>query len=576
MPVLEHQIPPFARELTALFVEDDAASRLVMAAQLRGVFKELILAADGQEGLTAFRARRPQLVLTDNRMPFMSGIEMTEAIRQTDAKVPVIFITSAMDTSLMVQAINLGISAFIPKPAAPDNLRQAVALVVGMLEIDHLQRKTLEQELALLQFREKYHEFQQELAFRKELSILENDYLCRCFPGDSGSARGEWIAQVVYAPHDIMCGDSYSMRRLPEGMLLLIADAMGKGLAASLTTSLSAHAFNFLADAVVAGEPFRFEAFVQRYTALMRKRLLEDEVLPMALAWLPNDRPVMATAAFGMPPILVTGFGDVRKLRCNNPPLSPYADTFSTTEHDLGAARSILFYTDGLNEAVTGDGSLYRDHLDGDFLASASRDQLWSAFQSQVGSPDDDVALLRLSRVDGPALWRVQMEVQSRLEAVDEACQELEHRLAQCATLAVGPRGEFAMAIREAMLNAYEHGSLEIDFQAKRRMLEDGVYYQHLLDTEPSVDRRIRVDLAVQAHHAGQHLLKVTILDEGPGFTPPSFLFQEADSMLLCGRGLKMVKKYTDAFYLNEKGNAITLLRIYPGGSDAVGANQSH
>jgi anti-sigma regulatory factor (Ser/Thr protein kinase) len=45
--------------------------------------------------------------------------------------------------------------------------------------------------------------------------------------------------------------------------------------------------------------------------------------------------------------------------------------------------------------------------------------------------------------------------------------------------------------------------------------------------------------------------------------------------MLLCGRGLKLVKAYTDTFYLNEKGNAITLVKIYPGGSDAAGANQS-
>jgi len=44
--------------------------------------------------------------------------------------------------------------------------------------------------------------------------------------------------------------------------------------------------------------------------------------------------------------------------------------------------------------------------------------------------------------------------------------------------------------------------------------------------------------------------------------------------MMLSGRGLKMVKMYTDAFYFNEKGNAITLIKIYPGESDAADANQ--
>lgn len=564
-------ISPFARELTALYVEDDAVSRRAMAAQLKGVFKELILAPDGREGLAAFRARSPQVVLTDNRMPFMSGIEMTAAIRRIDLRVPVIFITSAMDTALLVQALNLGIASFVPKPAGPDNLRQAVATVVAMLENDHLQHKNLEQELTLLQFRDKYHEYQQGLAFRKEMSLFENDCLHRSFHG-SAARRGEWIAQVEYQPHDVMCGDSYSLRRFENGLLVLIADAMGKGLAASLTSSISAHAFNTSADQSVRG-PLRFQDFVQQYTDLMRRRLLEDEVLPMTLAWLPTGSATLYTAGFGMPPILVSAGGKVRRLRCENPPLSQYDDSFRTTIHELGGARSILFYTDGVNEAVSGDGSLYRDRLDRDFLASAGLGQLAGAFRAAVGTPGDDATLLLLSRVDGIPLWHETLVVESRLDAVEQACQTLEHRLEGLATLGSGPRSEFAMALREAVLNAYEHGSLEISAARKHDLLEEGIYYQHLLELEPSVTRRIQIDLSVQAV-AGQRLLKVVIADEGPGFHPPGYLFQGTDSMLLSGRGLQMVRKYSDASYLNEKGNAITLIRFYPGGSDAFGANE--
>jgi CheY-like chemotaxis protein len=558
-------ISPFAGELTALYVEDDGASRLLVAAQLRGVFKELILAADGQEGLEAFRARRPQLVLTDNRMPRLSGIAMTESIRELDARVPVIFLTATMDTPLLVRAIELGIAAFLTKPVALASLRLAVGRVVGLLEVEHLQRRTVEQELTLLHFQEKYHESQQELAFRKELRILANDYRGRSFSGIPGSGRGEWLAQVVYHPHDIMCGDSYSLRRLADGsQLVFIADAMGKGLAASLTTSLSVHTFNFLVDGLIAGVPFGFDGFVQGFNTLVRKLLLEDEVLSLALVWFPLAGPVMVTAAFGMPPILVGTPGQgVRKLRCNNPPISPYTEDFRTTVHDLGSARSILLYTDGLNEARTAGGALYREHLDADFTASASRSQLWSAFQARVGVPDDDVALVFLTRVDAPPLWGHRVVIPARLEAVERTCQDLEQRLETGATLDSGARFEFGMAVREAMLNAYEHGSLEISPGQKPRMLEEGLYYQHLLEREGSVDRRITVELAVQAEGANR-LLKVSIQDEGPGF-PFSAADPEPGTMMLSGRGLKMVKMYTDAFYFNEKGNAITLIKIYPG-----------
>jgi len=61
--------------------------------------------------------------------------------------------------------------------------------------------------------------------------------------------------------------------------------------------------------------------------------------------------------------------------------------------------------------------------------------------------------------------------------------------------------------------------------------------------------------------------VKLTIRDEGPGFSPALELARDADSLRLCGRGLRMVRKYTDAFYFNEQGNAITLLKLQARGN---------
>jgi CheY-like chemotaxis protein/anti-sigma regulatory factor (Ser/Thr protein kinase) len=566
-------ISPFSRELTALFVEDDLTSRLLVSAMLRGVFKELVTASDGLEGLKAFQARRPDLVLTDHAMPGLSGLAMTEEIRKTDAKVPVIFITGTIDTALLVEAINLGISAFIPKPVAMASLRHAVGLVTGMLEKDHLQRRNLDQELALLQLRERYHEHQQELAFRKELSILENDFLWRSFAFDPASGRGEWVAQVIYSPHDIMCGDSYGLRARPDGMLVFLADAMGKGLAAALTSSLSVYTFNLLVDALAG--PLDFAAFAQQYASLMAKRLLEDEVLSFCLAWLPRSGAPLQTAAFGMPPMLAGAPGEpVVKLKCNNPPLSAYFDGFRTTSHDLGSARALLLYTDGLNEAVTADGSLYRDHLEAAFATSSSSRQFAQSFRAKVAVPDDDVTVLILARVDAPPEWEERRVVPSRLQAVDEACQQVEDRLEACQGLDRIARIEFGMAVREALLNAYEHGSLEIPGDRKRELLDDGTYFDRILEREKDTARVINLVLSGHAEGANQ-VLKVAIQDEGKGFKPPSSWSSEPEQLGLSGRGLRMVRKYTDVFYFNAKGNLITLLKVYRGGNDADRSDQS-
>ena len=481
------EVSPFAQELTVLLVEDEPVQRTLMAAQLRGVFKEVLLAADGVEGLSRFQASRPQIVLTDHHMPRLSGLELMARIRKLDSRVPIVFITATMTTQLLVHAIQLGVASIVPKPVREQNLAKAIALVVGMLEYDHLQRKTLEQELALLHFRDKYHEFQQELAFRKELSFLENDYLFRAAPGG-------WLSQVAYHPHDIMCGDSYSLRRLADGsQLIYLADAMGKGLSAALTTSLGVHTFNLQVDAL---GPFDFAAFVAGYAATIRKRLLEEEVFSFSLAWLPGAGAPLELAAFGMPPILV-GSPDAAtvQLRCNNPPLAAYDTVFTTTRHDLGQARTLLLYSDGLNEAVTAEGNLYRDHLDADFRATLGGRRFWQAFQARVPAPDDDVTFLLLFRVEVEPLWEQAWELPCRLEAVEQAGLELELRLETGTTLDRNARTEFAMAIREALLNAYEHGSLGMRGPLKQRLLEEGSYHDHLLELEAGLDRPISVRL---------------------------------------------------------------------------------
>jgi CheY-like chemotaxis protein len=577
MPSLPASISPFARTLKVLLVEDDAATRLMLATQMKGIFGSVVLACDGRQGLAAMEAEAPDVVLTDNGMPWMSGITMTEEIRKTHPRTPVIFVTSSMDKPLLVRAINLGISSIIPKPVMQANLHQAISLVVGILENEHLQRKTVEQELALLQFKERYHENQQEQAFRKELSILENDFRFRSFTGVPDSDRGEWIAQTVYSPHDIMCGDSYSLRRLPDGSLLVfLADAMGKGLSAALTTSLSVHTFNLQVDALDVRKPFVFREFVQCYTSILGRRLLEDEVFSMCLAWLPAYGAVMETAAFGMPPILAgTSGGPLRKFRCNNPPISAYPEDFATTRHALDGTRTLLLYTDGLNEAALPGGALYREHLDADYVASISFKAFWQSFQDRVPRPGDDVTFLLLTRVDGEPGRRTHWEQESRLEAVEVGCQRLEDLLRDWDLLDPSELEAFCAAFREALMNAYEHGSLGIKGDRKARLLAEGIYFDHLLEAEATVDKPIRVEVSVLTD-GNRRVLKATVTDEGEGFTMPMAWSEAPNDLQLHGRGLKMIRKYVDHFFFNEEANAITLLKVCCGSSDADHTNGAH
>ena len=65
------------KNLTILIVEDDNKIKSSIARALEGLFKGVILAKNGDEGLKKFKKYNPDLVLTDIVMPIMDGLEMT-------------------------------------------------------------------------------------------------------------------------------------------------------------------------------------------------------------------------------------------------------------------------------------------------------------------------------------------------------------------------------------------------------------------------------------------------------------------------------------------------------------------
>ncbi len=81
---------------------------------------------DGTTALAAFCEAAPDVVLTDIRMPEISGIQLFEKIRAVDAETPVIFMTGAADPDLVRADATTGAFAFMSKPVDPKALVDAV------------------------------------------------------------------------------------------------------------------------------------------------------------------------------------------------------------------------------------------------------------------------------------------------------------------------------------------------------------------------------------------------------------------------------------------------------------------
>jgi CheY-like chemotaxis protein len=113
--------PDFLKDQRVLFVEDEELAREKLAKLLTKLFKEVVLASNGLEGLEKFQKskitnEKIDLIISDINMPIMNGLEMLEKIREIDYFVPLIFTTARSETDNLLKAIDLNVSNYIIKP----------------------------------------------------------------------------------------------------------------------------------------------------------------------------------------------------------------------------------------------------------------------------------------------------------------------------------------------------------------------------------------------------------------------------------------------------------------------------
>ena len=83
-------------------------------------------ALSGKEALEKAFRETFDLIITDLKMPDISGIEVIREIKQKQPDVPVIMITGYPSVPTAVEAIKLGADDYIPKPLKPDEILRAV------------------------------------------------------------------------------------------------------------------------------------------------------------------------------------------------------------------------------------------------------------------------------------------------------------------------------------------------------------------------------------------------------------------------------------------------------------------
>lgn len=110
-----------------LIVEDDDVLRDRLARAFRGRGFEVREAADAATALAAARQEAPELALVDLRLAGTSGLETVKALRELDGSTSIVVLTGYGSIATALEAVRLGATHYLTKPADVDGILAAFA-----------------------------------------------------------------------------------------------------------------------------------------------------------------------------------------------------------------------------------------------------------------------------------------------------------------------------------------------------------------------------------------------------------------------------------------------------------------
>jgi two-component system response regulator HydG len=167
-----------------LIIDDNETMREGMAATVRRMGHEAVVAGAGAEGLALMRKQAPDFLITDLKMEGVDGLEVVEAARRIDANCPALIVTAFGTVETAVEAMRLGAMDFLQKPFAPEVLRLKVERALDMRR-ERLSRQRAEAEVEALR-----------ALFESIAKVAGSDVVVH-IAGESGTGK-ELVARAIH------------------------------------------------------------------------------------------------------------------------------------------------------------------------------------------------------------------------------------------------------------------------------------------------------------------------------------------------------------------------------------------
>lgn len=121
--------------ISILIAEDDNALRELYVEYLSLFFDTVYQARDGQEALSIYRDKSPDIIISDINMPKIDGLSLIEEIRKNDKKTAIVILSAYADQEILLQAIKLHLFEYLVKPVASQELKELILKMIKEIKI---------------------------------------------------------------------------------------------------------------------------------------------------------------------------------------------------------------------------------------------------------------------------------------------------------------------------------------------------------------------------------------------------------------------------------------------------------
>lgn len=130
-------IENYKKELTIIYVEDDALTANKLKQFLSQFFNKIIIVSNEKEAFEELEKTKIDLILSDLNKSKNDSLEFLEKLRKYNSKMPFIFVTIGDEPDKMLKAIQLGIDNYVLKPINLQNLLSIIDIITERLYKDY-------------------------------------------------------------------------------------------------------------------------------------------------------------------------------------------------------------------------------------------------------------------------------------------------------------------------------------------------------------------------------------------------------------------------------------------------------